>query len=987
MGDVELPKRLFRLGSEPEGRKRINNYFTLRWIEIIKAALDQNHLKQLEGSQFGFLLQMGTHQFSVMFLHYILSRQLVTDKKYEMWWVFAGKPIRFAIDDFALVTGLNCSKSGFNKKDARTRGKMKAVQNPTRFYKALFGKERKPTSQWIVGKLSMGEKYKDPLTRFRLSLLLLVDGILCPTCSRTIIDPDHVEMVKDVESFLKYPWGRTSFLATIRSAKQRTAKELAQDTTAIQGFPHALVLVTVACCPAIIYTADSVFNILDPTIPVEKLVQYVLGLSLNINVHDARTIDQSGMDRVTSLLNEELLAKEIDLSFSDEEDDEEVSHLLSLIMEEHPFEHNSWSGGVDATDVEHPSEDEFMADDCVNQAKGDGDDEMDVDGSGVAAEEREECAAGEGVDGLDGEANKDGPVTDKDGVSFADGEGLQQEVPRAGEMENNDSGSAGHGLREAVIKEVADEFEKRVLKIQQSNNDELKSYFEAELVKQKKELVAILTESVREAVSGLNRQAGIVGECSKCVADAHSKQDQRRADQPGNKHGVSQQVEPNIGLSEGSDNLPAACDINVGVSVPERSNPNTRMEVREEDSIQKGGKKKSCSQMDAQSNRPLNRTKDMEHVASTKLENKEVVHEPKTYVSPTEKLDDEVDIVELNFSLGLTQEINDNRSRLPPRGKKKTFPSKVSVLRSSNRIRDRPIQSNSRENMTSIPVQPHQTASRGAGKSHVSSSAKVEKQTPNQSPAFIGPFKPFSVPSPSSVKRFLKQMERGVSYVLADGVVLENTEFLNIFEGQTLLDESGPDLLVRFIQLRLDKNKPLRFDFLQSSFLSELRRQYNKFVGAADKSAFYFSTLARVPFMVRPKWFVEIDVIYCPMQVEKYVEHITIMLPYLIRKHGVNGYMLTQRLEPMTVSRPKIQCSCSSLGLVGIASVVLLELHSVNAMEYCGKLDDGKMRDAAKQYAIETFNALSPTERGVIYVEQTWSFCCNQRTVVLKLNY
>jgi len=295
MGDVELPKRLFRLGSEPEGRKRINNYFTLRWIEIIKAALDQNHLKQLEGSQFGFLLQMGTHQFSVMFLHYILSRQLVTDKKYEMWWVFAGKPIRFAIDDFALVTGLNCSKSGFNKKDARTRGKMKAVQNPTRFYKALFGKERKPTSQWIVGKLSMGKKYKDPLTRFRLSLLLLVDGILCPTCSRTIIDPDHVEMVKDVESFLKYPWGRTSFLATIRSAKQRTAKELAQDTTAIQGFPHALVLVTVACCPAIIYTADSVFNILDPTIPVEKLVQYVLGLSLNINVHDARTIDQSGM--------------------------------------------------------------------------------------------------------------------------------------------------------------------------------------------------------------------------------------------------------------------------------------------------------------------------------------------------------------------------------------------------------------------------------------------------------------------------------------------------------------------------------------------------------------------------------------------------------------------------------------------------------------------------------------------------------------------
>jgi len=102
-------------------------------------------------------------------------------------------------------------------------------------------------------------------------------------------------MVKDVDSFLKYPWGRTSFLLTIISAKQRTTKELAQDRTPIQGFPHALVLVTVTCCPAIIYMADSVFNILGPPIPIEKLVQYVLGRSLNINVHDARTIDQNGM--------------------------------------------------------------------------------------------------------------------------------------------------------------------------------------------------------------------------------------------------------------------------------------------------------------------------------------------------------------------------------------------------------------------------------------------------------------------------------------------------------------------------------------------------------------------------------------------------------------------------------------------------------------------------------------------------------------------
>jgi len=99
--------------------------------------------------------------------------------------------------------------------------------------------------------------------------------------------------------------------------------------------------------------------------------------------------------------------------------------------------------------------------------------------------------------------------------------------------------------------------------------------------------------------------------------------------------------------------------------------------------------------------------------------------------------------------------------------------------------------------------------------------------------------------------------------------------------------------------------------------------------------------------MVRPKRFEEVDVINCPMQVErqhwvglvidlkkwevivldckrevltdeqveKYIEHITIMLPYLIRKHAVNERMLTQRLDRMTMTRPIIQCTCSSLGM------------------------------------------------------------------------
>ena len=108
MDDLGVPLRMFESGSEPTGRKRVNNYFNLWWIDIIKGALEEEDKQMLIDSQFGRVLQMGSHTFSVMFLHYCLSRQLITAKEYELWWIFVGKPIRYAIQDFALVTGLNC---------------------------------------------------------------------------------------------------------------------------------------------------------------------------------------------------------------------------------------------------------------------------------------------------------------------------------------------------------------------------------------------------------------------------------------------------------------------------------------------------------------------------------------------------------------------------------------------------------------------------------------------------------------------------------------------------------------------------------------------------------------------------------------------------------------------------------------------------------------------------------------------------------------
>ncbi|CAN6874723.1 unnamed protein product [Brassica oleracea] len=125
MEELGLQEQLYQTGYEPSRRKKINNYFNLRWIEVIKEALSDAQQELLAESQFRQIMLMGGHTFWVMFAHQLLARQLVARKKYELWWRFAGKPIRYAIGDFALVTGLNCGTPPSNELGIQGGGKGK----------------------------------------------------------------------------------------------------------------------------------------------------------------------------------------------------------------------------------------------------------------------------------------------------------------------------------------------------------------------------------------------------------------------------------------------------------------------------------------------------------------------------------------------------------------------------------------------------------------------------------------------------------------------------------------------------------------------------------------------------------------------------------------------------------------------------------------------------------------------------------------------
>lgn len=245
MVDNRLPSKFFRWGQEPKSRK-INGYFQFWMIdEVIAKALLPNELARLKLSPLGILLNLPSMcAWGARFTHYLLCKQLVTKKKYELWFLFGGKPWRFSLREFGIATGLCCGK--LPKKD----NKGKSVVKEDSYWSTLFGDEATVTVDWIVDKFESG-MVNDPNLRISYACLLLAEGILCPTSRITPVSRESVELVKDVDKFLAHPWGRISFELTLRSIKSITIDELANPTIAIKGFVYALQLAALKAIPAI----------------------------------------------------------------------------------------------------------------------------------------------------------------------------------------------------------------------------------------------------------------------------------------------------------------------------------------------------------------------------------------------------------------------------------------------------------------------------------------------------------------------------------------------------------------------------------------------------------------------------------------------------------------------------------------------------------------------------------------------------------------
>ncbi|CAN6924174.1 unnamed protein product [Brassica oleracea] len=133
----------------------------------------------LLGSQFGALFHLPVSRCSnsAKLVHSLLSRQLVTMRLYELWFLFADKPLRFSLREFGDITGLKCEA----EREKVGNGSESIDATPGRMWKELFETEDEDVT--VTDVLRMLEQPSLPeWKRLPLGLIALVDGLLSTAC-------------------------------------------------------------------------------------------------------------------------------------------------------------------------------------------------------------------------------------------------------------------------------------------------------------------------------------------------------------------------------------------------------------------------------------------------------------------------------------------------------------------------------------------------------------------------------------------------------------------------------------------------------------------------------------------------------------------------------------------------------------------------------------------------------------------------------------
>nr|VDD54918.1 unnamed protein product [Brassica oleracea] len=319
-----IPNMMFATGEEPVG-VRLLTYQSSNALKRIFNALDEEEVDIIRRSSFGKLIDIEDKPiFSGIFARYLLSRQLKTKKKHEIWFRFAGKPVRFSLREFAIVTGLPCGKY-----PRKSKMKLKKTISEKPYWPSLFGKVEVVTVSSVI-KMLYHKTVKDKEIRIKYACLALLESVLLPTSLKMKIAREHQDEVA-----------------------------LSQNTIAVKGFALALLLVMVEAVPSLTEVVQEICSSSESdSDEIDGNGRDIFTKKKTLNPAHARNVDKRCIAHVNSLLNEDSTRSidEANLGWSDEEQDSKVENLVACINANHQFTTSLFRGVVRQTDVERMRE-------------------------------------------------------------------------------------------------------------------------------------------------------------------------------------------------------------------------------------------------------------------------------------------------------------------------------------------------------------------------------------------------------------------------------------------------------------------------------------------------------------------------------------------------------------------------------------------------------------------------------------------------------
>ncbi|EOA37657.1 hypothetical protein CARUB_v10012217mg [Capsella rubella] len=340
--DPRLPHRIFATNRYPDARLNVYSkpdiltviYKVLKGTQEFDTILD-SPLRSL------FKLRVSECSISCKLVHALLCRQLVSKRKYELWTVFGGQPLRFSLMEFGAVTGLDCSEF---PEDYDPDYQHFPAPGEQCYWDNLIGDDRKATLA-DVSKVFEDPKVDDLQKKLRLALLLIVDGVLIASSQTHRPTFKFVEMLADVDSFLTFPWGRESFLKTIsammpgKKILTKPASKKLRKTFRLNGFPLSLQLLAYRNISGLL---DKIPGSNDPRTFLEW---DSVGIPKNsLQLTDVHQFERSPELTISNYIHVDP-PEEGWGEFDDEVKDRKVSYLMSLIEERHVFKSSEWPGG------------------------------------------------------------------------------------------------------------------------------------------------------------------------------------------------------------------------------------------------------------------------------------------------------------------------------------------------------------------------------------------------------------------------------------------------------------------------------------------------------------------------------------------------------------------------------------------------------------------------------------------------------------------